>query len=233
MTLKLLELHQDDQIMIATYRNTSLSFPLSPSELDSQILVCHCEAEEADESLVRQTLNLINGCKNILVCTIETDVLVLVISYISKVELNDIEIHAYVINLDRCYSIKQIIGELDSDFFLLTLLLCFHWSDNVSSFYGKGKSKAYDVWVKSERKDSFTDVELGEVGEKPTNVTSDHIDILVSFVLQLYQSKHDTLGSARLDKFKKSTENDLRLLPLSKDALRQHIYCASYQTRYL
>ena len=112
--------------MIATYRNTSLSFPLSRSELDSQILVCHCEAEEADESLVRQTLNLINGCKNILVCTIETDVLVLVISYISKVELNDIEIHAYVINLDRCYSIKQIIGELDSDFFLLTLLLCFH-----------------------------------------------------------------------------------------------------------
>ena len=220
--------------MIATYRNTSLSFPLSPSELDSQILVRHCEAEEADESLVRQTLNLINGCKNILVCTIETDVLVLVISYISKVELNDIEIHAYVINLDRCYSIKQIIGELGSDFFfLLTLLLCFHWSDNVSSFYRKGKSKAYDVWVKSERKDSFTDVELGEVGENPTNVTSDHIDILVSFVLQLYQSKHDTLGSARLDKFKKSTENDLRLLPLSKGALRQHIYCASYQTRYL
>ena len=121
----MLELHQDDQIMIATYRNTSLSFPLSPSELDSQILVCHCEAEEADESLVRQTLNLINGCKNILVCTIETDVLVLVISYISKVELNDIEIHAYVINLDRCYSIKQIIGELDSDFFCLPFFYAF------------------------------------------------------------------------------------------------------------
>ena len=66
---------------------------------------------------MRHTLNLINGYKNILVCTIEADVLVLVISYISKVELNDTEIHAEVINLDRCCSIKQIIGELGSDFF--------------------------------------------------------------------------------------------------------------------
>ena len=176
--------------MIATYRNTSLSSPLSPSELDSRISVRPCEAEEADESLVRQTLNLINGYKNILVCTIETDVLVLVISYIGKVELNDTEIHAYVINSDRCYSIKQIIGELGSDiFFVLPFFYAFTERDTVSIFYGKGKCKAYDVWVKSESKDDFTDVELGELGKKPTNVTFDHIDLLVSFALQLYGSK--------------------------------------------
>ena len=69
--------------------------------------------------------------------------------------------------------------------------------------------------------------------QKPTNVTSNHIDILVSFVLQLYVWKHDTLGAARLDKFEKSTDDDLRLLPLSKDAPRQHIYCASYQAECL
>ena len=62
---------------------------------------------------------MINGYKNILVCTIEIDVLILVISYIGKVELNDTEIHAYVINSDRCYSIKQIMGELGSDIFFL------------------------------------------------------------------------------------------------------------------
>ena len=171
--------------MIATYRNTSLSSPLSLSELDSQVLVRPCEAEEADESLVRHTLNLINGCKNI-----ETDVLVLVVSYIGKVELNDTEIHAYVINSVRCYSIKQIIGELGSDiFFILPFFYAFTERDTVSIFCVKGKCKAYDVWVKSERKDDFTDVELGELGKKPTNVTFDHIDILVSFALQLYVSK--------------------------------------------
>ena len=35
LSLKLHELHQGDQIMIATYRNTSLSFPSSCSELDT------------------------------------------------------------------------------------------------------------------------------------------------------------------------------------------------------
>ena len=104
--------------MIATYRKTSLSSPFSPSELDTHVSVRPSEAEEADQRLVRHTLNLINGYKNILVRTIETDILVLVISCIGKVELNGIEIYAYLINSDRCYSIKQIIRELGSDIFL-------------------------------------------------------------------------------------------------------------------
>ena len=33
-------------------------------------------------------------------------------------------------------------------------------------------------------------------------------------MLQLNGSRHDTLGAARLDKFKKSTNNDLCILPI-------------------
>ena len=91
LSLKLLELPYGDQIMIATYRNTSLSSPSSCSEFNTQVSVRPCEAEEADQRLVRYTLNLINnGYKNILVRTIDTDILVLLISYIGQVELNDI-----------------------------------------------------------------------------------------------------------------------------------------------
>ena len=68
---------------------------------------------------------------------------------------------------------------------------------------------------------------------KPTNVTSDHIEMLKSFVLQLYKFRHDTISAARLGKFKKSTDNNLHLSPPSKEALSQHIYCASYQAWYL
>ena len=53
--------------------------------------------------------------------------------------------------------------------------------------------------------------------------------MLESFVLELCGSRHDRLGTARIEKFKKSTDNDLRLLPPSKEALHQHIYCASYE----
>ena len=60
---------------------------------------------------------------------------------------------------------------------------------------GKGKRKAYDVWVKSERRDDFFD-DFVELGEKPSDVTSDHIDMLNSFVLQLYGLRQNTLSAA-------------------------------------
>ena len=53
LSLKLLKLHQGDQITTATCRNTSLSSPYSYSELDIQVLFRSCEAEEADQRLVR------------------------------------------------------------------------------------------------------------------------------------------------------------------------------------
>ena len=41
-----------------------------------------------------------------------------------------------------------------------------------------------------------------ELGEKPTDVISDHIVMLKSFVSQLYGSRHYPLDAARLDIFK-------------------------------
>ena len=60
---------------------------------------------------------------------------------------------------------------------------------------GKGKRKAYDVWVKSERRDDFFD-DFAELGEKPNDVISDHIDMLNSFVLQPYGLRQNTLSAA-------------------------------------
>ena len=56
------------------------------------------------------------------------------------------------------------------------------------------------VWVNIERKDDFTDFFV-EFGEKPTDGTSGHIDMLENFMLQLSGMTHDTLGAARLDIF--------------------------------
>lgn len=85
LSLKLLDLHLGDQLMVVIYKNTSLSSPSPRSELDTQVSVRPSEAEEADQRLVRQTLNLIqNGYKNILVRTIDSDVLVLLILIIYR-----------------------------------------------------------------------------------------------------------------------------------------------------
>ena len=120
---------------------------------------------------------------------------------------------------------SNIIRELGSDIFLaLPFFQAFTGFDTVSSFYGKGKCKAYDVWIKIERKDDFTDVFI-KLGEKPTDGTSDHIDILDRFLLQLDGSIHDKLGAARLGKFKTSTDIDFRLLPSSKEAPPKYLSC--------
>ena len=129
--------------------------------------------------------------------------------------------------------VRMIDTIVTSDIFLpLPFFYAFTGCDTVSRFYVKGKCTAYDVWVKSERKVDFLDVFV-ELGEKPTDVTSDHIDMLGSFVLQLYGSRHGELGASLLDKLKRSIDNDLCLLPPSKEALCQHIDCASYLLGYL
>ena len=99
-------------------------------------------------------------------------------------------------------------------------------------FCGKGKCKVYDIWLKSSQNDDLIEVFI-QLGETPAEVTPNMMNVLESYVLDLYGSKHTTLGAARLDKFNKSTANDLRSLPPSKEALRQHVLQASYQAGYL
>ena len=78
------------------------------------------------------------------------------------------------------------------------------------------------VKFKSERKDDFTDVFV-QLGDNSTNGASDHIDILENFMFQLNGLGHGTLDAAPLEKLKKSTDNDLCLLPPSKETLSQRI----------
>ena len=60
LATKLLEL-QGDQILVVTYKNTALTSQPSCPELDQHFPVRPCEAEEADQRLVRHTLNLIHS----------------------------------------------------------------------------------------------------------------------------------------------------------------------------
>ena len=59
------------------------------------------------------------------------------------------------------------------------------------------------------------------------------MDVIERHVLELYESPCMSLASARLDKFNKVKDNDLRSLPPSMDALYQHTLRACYQAGYL
>ena len=126
---------------MVTYKNTALTSQPSCPELDQHFPVGPCEAEEADQQLVRHIFNLIhNNYKNILVHTIDTDVLVLLISHIGRVELGDVDIHAYLIHSEIYYCIRAIIQELESNICrALPFFYALSGCDTVSSFHGKGK----------------------------------------------------------------------------------------------
>ena len=53
------------------------------------------------------------------------------------------------------------------------------------------------------------------------------------FICQLYGVSENSLGAHRMSKFQKSTDDDLRKLPPSIEALSQHVRRSCYQAGYL
>ena len=103
----------------------------------------------------------------------------------------------------------------------LPFFYCLTGCDTVSSLTGKGKCKAWDSWFNSMKKDEFTSV-FQELGNKPEEITSDQMDKIEEFIRLLYSVSETSLGADRLKKFQKSTDDDLRKLPPSREALLQH-----------
>ena len=141
--------------------------------------------------------------------------------------------HAYLVNSGKYYDIKTLIQTLGPDIcrtlpFFYALTGC----DIVSSFFGKGKCKMYDTWIRSVNKDELTEV-FTQLGESPTEVTPHQMNVIERYLLEVYGSRATSLGAARLDMHRKSKENNLRSLPPNINSLCQHVLRACYQAGYL
>ena len=100
-----------------------------------------------------------------------------------------------------------------------------------SSLTGKGKCKAWDAWLNSPKRDELTKV-FKELGNQPKEVTSAHMERIVEYFQILY-GFDSTFAADRLNKFRKSTDGDLRKLAPSKQALLQHTKRACFQAGYV
>ena len=87
--------------MVATYKDTVLC-STSIETLDSHdISITHCQSEEADQRLIWHTLHCISAqYKKIVVRTVYTDVLILLVSYVSQFYdiCTDVNIYAHMVN---------------------------------------------------------------------------------------------------------------------------------------
>ena len=224
LAAKLIKLHSGSQLLVATWKDTVLcSFEAEPLEQPGTCIT-RCQSEEADQRIIRHVLHVIDSYaqfKRIVINTIDSDVLVLLVSYIGYVEKLDpsMEIFAYLINGKKYFNIVEIGNS-------------FTGCDTVSSLTGKIKCKAWDTWLNSASKTEFTNV-FKQLGNQPQHISYAQMDKIEEFIRLLYAVSESSLGAERLSKFQKSTDDDLRKLPPSRDALLQHTKRACYQAGYL
>ena len=127
-------------------------------------------------------------CKRIVIRTIDSDVLVLLISYVGHLQNLDpeVEIFAYLTNGKKYYSNVEISTSLGREVcFALAFFYCFTGCDTVSSFTGKGKCKAWDTWFLSQGTDDFTKV-FKELDNQPPEISSGHLNKIKEFIRLLY-----------------------------------------------
>ena len=170
-----IELHDASKLLIVTFEDTDLcSSETEPINIPD-ISITKCQSEEADQRLVRHALHCLSDCQlyqRVVVRTIDTDVLILLISFIglhldsSSADL----VYTEMINTPTYYDIKEIVKNLGTDICsALPFFFAFTGCDIVSSFYNKGKCKAWDTWFKNEKRGLLTQV-ISSLGNKPNQI---------------------------------------------------------------
>ena len=235
---KFVTLHNTYQILIVSYQQTVLCCNTEP---DSSRNIFHCTSEEADQRAVRHARDAISeGYEFVLVQTIDTDVLVLLISFAGTFCSESNSVYAA---LSSCtgdvtyYDVKDIAGKIGIDAAnALPFFYAFTGCDTVSSIFNHGKCKCWDVWQNDERNYDITSVFV-TLGRLPQTVSEYHIDVLEYYIKKLYapnaRDVRQSLAVDRLTHFQRSTDNDVRKLPMSRPALLEHTRRACFQAGYL
>ena len=196
-----------------------------------KVYIRKCQSEEADQRAIHHTLHCIGQqiYKQVVVRTTDTDFLILVISYLGGFISYDtlaVSVYAEMINSSIFYDTGKIIAFLGPDIFkALSFFYAFTGCNIVSSFYGKGKCKAWDTWMGSEHKNTYTNL-FSRLGNKPESVSDNCLNIIERFVVEIYIPSAQnipsySLASVRLENFVRSSDNYLRKLPPCRETLRE------------
>ena len=215
---KIISLHSGSQTVVVTYDKSILS---NDNNLITAERINNCTAEEADPRLVRHAMHCAEkGFHNIVVRTIDTDVLVLLISYIPYLDaVCQSNIYAMMGtggNIDY-YDVNNISSTIGYSFCKgLPFFYSFTGCDSVSSFSRIGKCTFWDNVFSQQNLEELIKV-FQELSNQPENVTSEQIDILKIFVQRIYYSKKlnlEGLNKERLRHFKRQADTNLRIIPV-------------------
>lgn len=191
-----------------------------------------CSHEEADTRLVLHAYHASqSGYRKILIRTVDTDVVVLAVSRLQDLNVDEIWIAFGTGKHFRYLPIHSIAEQLGPQ--RSKALPMFHsitGCDTVSFFSGRGKTSAWDVWsVFPQITDTFS-----MLASVPEEIPEQAMALVERFVVLLYSrtSSQTTVNKARQELFSKGNRS-LENIPPTQAALLQHTRRAVYQAGHI
>ena len=197
--------------------------------------------EEVDNRIVHHISDIISkGYSKIMVHTVDSDVVVILLGFMSEFMAANPSVEITVdfkTRSGRKYiSINSIYFDLGSDICSsLPFFYSFTRADSTCSFLKQAKrdwfGKCLDFPLKEELNEKFRI--LSKCPKK--DIVDDCHLLIQQFVAYIYLRKFDfiDLDELRCQMFVNSSSNNFRTLPLSKDALFQHLLQTSYQSGWV
>ena len=196
--------------------------------------------EEADNRIVCHLNDLIqNGFSKISVKIGDSDVIVILLGFMKNF-------------MDATQDFKQIVDfksssgrkilSMNSSYIELgdeicsgvPFFHCFTGADSTTSFFKISKKDWFSHWMNFPLRDSLTETFRKMIQCPTEEEVIDSQGLLQKFVSYAYSKKIDKdLDELRFNIFEKSSSNELRSLPPSKDVLLQHMFRSSYQAGWV
>lgn len=199
----------------------------------------NCTSEEADPRLLWHIIYQASVVlRNIMVKTVDTDVLILATAYCGKLISHGIDTffvefgsgsHTKYFNVVELF---QFLGELRST--ALPFFHSFSGCDTTSSFYLHGKCRFWDTWMNTSQEDILNTVFI-ELSNMPSEVSPTQVEVIKKYLIEVCypQEKITSLTELRLKYFFKSSDPKLRSLIISNDGLINHIKPSALQAGWL
>ena len=228
---KFVDFHKNSsQVLVVTLNDGVCS---SKEYVFTEELIAYCNVEEADARLIRYGINLSKqGYKNILIHTVDSDVLLLSIAYANKMMENGTEF--INVNLGTGLDAKtyDFIQLRDRIGLALPFFHAFTGCDTTSSVYRYGRCKFSDTWMREDPEVTNTFIELSNA---LTVIREDQISKIETFLVSIYYpgQKHLSIDDARLKSFLRSPAPDLCSITISRSGLIQHIKRSALQAGWV
>ena len=165
----------------------------NPFHLDKTSLA-PCYQEEADSHIFLHVANAVNeGLQKVTIRTVETDVVVLAVSFIKQLPIQELWISFCTgrsFKYIRAYVICNGLGNDKAK--ALPGFHCFTGCDTVSAFHGKGNKSAWETWnVYGEDTAAFLALSSATV-----TITSNVMNVLERYVILIYDRKSGDIFNA-------------------------------------